>query len=848
MRKFLPFLFGCLMGISVADAASVRGAGVTVAANRDAAPARTTAATSARGAATSVTERTTTSPARTAQSVSTVTPRGATTTTGTSVAARSATARAATSPASTARASATIAANASARGRAATPSVHTVRSALGVLSATASRAATTSAASRARAATATNTFDAGYNACRDAYFACMDQFCALQNESYRRCVCSSRLTDIQNQERLLSQTAEQLQDFKDLNISAITKSAAEVKAMLTATEGEAVAASAKDDSASAGALAGISDVLNKTKKQSLSTQGTLDIAGDIKALWNNSDIAASASLATLTGEALYNAVHAQCAELVADACPTTATFNMVVSAYGMYIENDCTTLANNLNNKTYTASGTVRDTEREMNLARLENYNAHNSSSINECIANVRADITGNMACGENYVHCLDVSGLYLNRDTGEPIYTTDFYMLGSQLSLSGDVLTNETNTLVVAELNRKKSFAQKSLDTCRDLEADVWDEFLRQAIAEIYQGQQERIRQVKDECMDVVNKCYDEQNKQLKDFSNIKESLLLGSRLELSEQMCQEKLDACSNLYGGGPGGLDLLVATMGGITEQKIAQECQSLLRDFATDMCKTPANDTNHAYPYNCRTYKPGNGTYARVGACNSTVDSTTDQQSSSVAASPAMFLAAAVGAAAVQIDSPYVCPTSVTKIYTSCVQGYYLGCPAGGIAGICSETDTTTTTTDEAGNSTTQLLDETYRTQCYKCESNMNCPGGSAPPQWNGAITTKCPDTNNEYVGSLYHKLVRYALQVCIRPSAAETGMSVPPDVILQDVNVVMDSIRADMAKQLASECDRRGGVWVSQPYQTGGTPQLKLFYDKTGASTEWGYCAEKEDTE
>ena len=53
-----------------------------------------------------------------------------------------------------------------------------------------------------RAAT-TKTFGDNYNTCRDAYFTCMDLFCANQNEQYRRCVCSSRLYDIQNQEKKL---------------------------------------------------------------------------------------------------------------------------------------------------------------------------------------------------------------------------------------------------------------------------------------------------------------------------------------------------------------------------------------------------------------------------------------------------------------------------------------------------------------------------------------------------------------------------------------------------------------------------------------------------------------------
>ena len=55
---------------------------------------------------------------------------------------------------------------------------------------------------RAAATVKTRTFGTNYNSCRDAYFTCMDQFCATQNENYRRCVCSSKLKNIQNQEKL----------------------------------------------------------------------------------------------------------------------------------------------------------------------------------------------------------------------------------------------------------------------------------------------------------------------------------------------------------------------------------------------------------------------------------------------------------------------------------------------------------------------------------------------------------------------------------------------------------------------------------------------------------------------
>ncbi|MDR0727068.1 MAG: hypothetical protein LBF37_03315, partial [Rickettsiales bacterium] len=603
------------------------------------------------------------------------------------------------------------------------------------------------------------TFGTGYNACRDTYFTCMDQFCAKTDDTYRRCVCSSKLEDIKSKERALGQTAQQLQDFKDFNIDSISKTGAEVKAMLTATPGEANGT--KDKSASAQQLSGISAVLNKTKSDSLSTQGKLDIAGDINAIWSTTDLAAGADLSNLTGEKLYNAVHVQCAAMAKETCESTATLNMVVSAYGMYIENDCSNLSNALGKKITEAHGTIRETEREMGAARLENYNAHNSTSIDDCIAQVRKDITSSSACGSDYVHCLDITGKYLNRDSGEPIYGSYFYQLELQTSLSGDVLSNQTNRMLVAELNRKKEFAARGLDTCRDLSAEVWEEFMRQAIAEIYQGQQERIRQVKNECIDVVNNCYDTQSKSLKDFSNIKEQLLLGSRLELSEQMCKEKLEACSNLYGGGDVGLAELVNTMGNITDQKIAQDCKTALEAYARDICTVPSSDIVHGHPFACRVYAPGEQRYAPIKQCNETV-----------IASSVYVNSGGNGGGGADPGTGYNCPA--LKKYTSCNAGFYM-------------------TKDGQFNSSPVVGNA-----CSACPGDCVCLGGISDKDCTGDASYETNDCGDDYIGSLYQKLVRYALQTCVRPSKANESI---PTTVLADVNTVMDGIRVKMGKEL-----------------------------------------------
>ena len=712
------------------------------------------------------------------------------------------------------------------------------------------RSATTQASrlARASAIVKTRTFSSNYNTCRDAYFTCMDQFCATQNESYRRCVCSSKLSGIQKQEKLLSQTSESLQDFESLNIDMISKTSNEVKAMLSASEGEK--AIKKDTSASSNTLKNITSVLNNSRNKSLSTQGTLDIGGDIKAIWNTTNLIGGADIANLTGESLFNAVHAQCAELVASSCEGS-DFKMVSSAYGMYIENDCAILENNLKNKTTSANASIRQTRHKIQDARLENYDAHNSASINEykgwrsliepgiseykndCIANVRKDVLADTACGSGYVHCLDFSGKYLNITTGAPIYSEDFYQIENQISLSGDVLKNNKNSSFISMLNKKRVFAEKDLDLCRDDAEEVWNEFMRQAIVEIYQQQQQRVKEVKEECLQVVNDCYLKQSDSLKTLTD-SSKIGLGQTLVLSEEMCAEKLNTCSNLYGGGSDGLDILVATMTGITTSTIEQSCPDLLAEFAQNICAVPDSDSTHSYPYGCRKYAPGESKYARIPNCNNTfvnpfsrseilttwqVNVTNDHYSQAC------------------INREY------RKRYSKCKPGYYL----------YNEDSTEPSKWIDINNN-----NNLYATECRACPLNAQCSGGITQPILLDENSDKIKiynDCGQYYIGSLYQQFVIYASQNCTRPSKDDDSNDVLSEAVLMEIDKVMQGLRSSIITSLSKECELQNGGWKDIPWiddnmdgkhDRNGDKLNNEFYVITGANTLWGYCKDLSD--
>ena len=591
------------------------------------------------------------------------------------------------------------------------------------------------------------------------------------------------------------------------NVDAVSKTAAEVKSMSMASAGES--AIKRDKSSSANTLQTISSVLQNSKKQSLSTAGTLDIAGDIRQIWTTTELINGADIANLNGESLFNAVHAQCNELAKEFCATT-DLKMVSSAYGVYVDNDCAILQNNIDKKKSLANAEIRSTRQKLQDARLENYNAHNSLNVNDCIAAVRKTITADATCGDGYIHCLDFSGKYINIETGDAIYSPEFYKIENQLSLSGDILKNGKNAQFINALNRKRILAEKDLDFCRDDADYVWNEFMRQALVEIYQGQQKRVEIVKEECLQVVNQCYLNKSTSLKNFTDEKSQMIFVQSLELSEEMCADKLNTCSNLYGGGPEGLDTLIATMTGITDLTIEESCPDLLATFAQSICAVPDSDSAHKYPYGCRKYAPGENYYARNSLCNETFVNPFSRSDILTTQTVTETLTSYFG----------MC-YDLRKKYTSCRPGYYLYSAA------------------------LDSFSLNAATECRSCPSNLICPGGiKEPVSINDNLYQNC---GQYYIGSLYQQLVVYALQNCTRTTNTS---SVLTESLLSDVDYVAKSVRTSLISMLADECNDLNGAWVDSIWQdenndgyhdTNGDILFGDFYVATGANKLWGYC-------
>lgn len=520
------------------------------------------------------------------------------------------------------------------------------------------RSATTtnkSNVSRAASSRATAVFEdmskigGGYAQCRESYSTCMDQFCAKANDTYRRCFCSNRFEDFRDTEDALDQAKILLQRFEDNNLNAIDKTAAEIDAMYSATIGEA--AIKNDVSASSKALEEIGNLLSGKKKSTSSatqTSTTIDYSLDTDNIWDSSSNDNSifggnngVDLTTLEGGELFNYVHKQCSELAAESCQSSAVANMAKSAYGIMINQDCNAYERSIDAKRQQVQNAVRQAEKYLREARLEEYRAHNSQDVNECLDKVRTAMLADTACGADYKRCLDPTGAFISQSTGEPIYTARLFQLADLIKLDGedlDVLGQ--NTAFATFLDERKMFATTALDSCRDISDLVWTEFKRAALIEISQAQEEKLEEVRMSCVSTMKECYDTQSGALKNFDDTTAKTAGALSAYAAKAICQDKVVACAALYGssaenaecqfdgsgritnGARCGLTALLSFVDTVDNTRVAEACETAVEKYAKDLCTPTSGEMG--YPWKCRN--------KNIGEFNSIDDKTISASSS------------------------------------------------------------------------------------------------------------------------------------------------------------------------------------------------------------------------
>ncbi len=401
---------------------------------------------------------------------------------------------------------------------------------------------------------------AAYAQCKTAYFQCMDQFCQLKNDDYRRCSCSSRIHDLMSVRQNIIDTNGKLTEFTE-NLDAVGLTAAQATAMHTASDGEN--ALTADTSASKALLTAIMNSIrggDTTVGGKMSDLNSINLSFDTVNMFGLTDTAQV--IASYNGTELYNAVYPSCRSAVAADC-NNASLQRAVTAYLMAIEQDCNTVQTALESKQKDLRAAVRESSAMLDLARIENRSKHNADNMATCIGNVEAAVLSEEVCGANYHRCLD-NGEFIDVTTGAPITgVVRFYELQDILKFDNTqdaafqkLAQNPDNSKFVKNFeNKTKKFATDALDKCTEIADTVWAEYLDKALLDIYYAQKAKVQTIKTGCLDLISRCYDDRETAITAamaelIDGKTEISLLPDKIVLTKQMCSNYIESCNNMF----------------------------------------------------------------------------------------------------------------------------------------------------------------------------------------------------------------------------------------------------------------------------------------------------------
>ena len=444
---------------------------------------------------------------------------------------------------------------------------------------------------------------AEYEKCKNTYFTCMDQFCTLKSDDYRRCSCSDRVYDLMDTRNTIQNAGDKLTTFSD-NLDVVGMSAAQAGAMVNASEGEA--ALTKDTSASKALLQAI---MNSIRGADSHVDGKYSELNSVKISFDTANAFGTADagqiIGTYNGQALYSAVYPQCRKAVATDC-NDASLQRAVTAYLMAIEQDCNTVATAFETSRKDLKASIREGGAMLDLARIENRKKHNSSDITTCINAVESAIVSEQVCGKNYHKCLD-DGKYIDISTGAPIAgVKDFYKLEEMLTFQTGIeaadqklAQNAANRAFVQHFeNRVKKFAADALDTCVEKADIVWAEYLDKAMLDIYYAQKDKVQEIKQGCFDFVSSCYINNDNAITsamaELTGDATVVLQPDALALNAQMCADYVQSCNNMFDD-----NIIQAYMDKIQDTDTLTACRAVVKQCFDKYGGT--NYENFYYPY-------------------------------------------------------------------------------------------------------------------------------------------------------------------------------------------------------------------------------------------------------
>ena len=404
-------------------------------------------------------------------------------------------------------------------------------------------------------------------ACYDAYFGCMDQFCVTDNASGGACNCSDNIIEY-NEE--LASIESILDEAERLNTEELDR----VKAGADAD----IIFSGERRYDEDGNILDADELTAEEEKEKK--------RADLLALFNTNlyeeeDVfndGSMTNIADMIGKDLYNAANELCLAQVPESCAGDIVF--LQQLYSRQITSDCLGYKNSLAQRRGEAESELASAESAIRVALQESFDNANKFDLGQCMVEFKKCMRTDDACGDTWENC--VSTIAMENMQNNAATST----AGTKVAT---VETYDITPSTMEILNAKRPICEHVLDQCVAVRDMVWPNFLREAAPTIRVAETQAESKFRQSCLTTISDCIQTACRDDIAGKGVATMDACLSRPEMARSFCKVEIDPCERME-----------PLIWGYVEDKLAamrvDACTQEVKDCFTDETRCGPNFEN------------------------------------------------------------------------------------------------------------------------------------------------------------------------------------------------------------------------------------------------------------
>ena len=364
-------------------------------------------------------------------------------------------------------------------------------------------------------------------ACYDAYYGCMDQFCISENESGGSCACSDSSIEYE----------KQFAEIQEILVEAERISTVEVEKVKAGAQADIIFTGSRQYDEN-GNLVDVDDLAKADTKEQK--------RADLMALWESSygdedeDVFGNSvdDISDLVGDALYRAAEEICLEQVPADCADDMT--LLRNMYSRQIVSDCKGFENSLVTKKAEADLALANANADVRAALKESFDEANKYDLGQCMVQFKKCMQTEDACGENWENCVSViasENMQNNKadsTAGTKVATVEKYDITA-------------STMEI--LDSKRTICENVLGQCMAVRDMVWPAFLREAAPTIKVAETAAESKFRQSCLTDISNCIQKACKDDIVGKGVETMDACLSRPDMARSFCKVEIDPCERM-----------------------------------------------------------------------------------------------------------------------------------------------------------------------------------------------------------------------------------------------------------------------------------------------------------